>query len=55
VAEDNYLHLEPGEPRRLALYGDTPGQPLRVSVSALNGTVPVSLIPIDHADTTNAE
>ena len=32
VPDDNFLHLEPGEPRRLVLSAEVPGQPLRASV-----------------------
>jgi beta-mannosidase len=41
--DDSYLHLEPGEPRRLVLRADVPGRPLCGSVSALNGTGPVPI------------
>jgi hypothetical protein len=43
IPEDNYLHLEPGEPRRLFLRAEVPGRPLRGSVSALNGPGAVSI------------
>ena len=44
VPDDNYLHLEPGEPRRLVLRAEVPARPLRGSVSALNGpgAVPIA-------------
>jgi beta-mannosidase len=44
VPDDNYLHLEPGEPRRLVLRAEVPDRPLRGSVSALNGpgAVPIA-------------
>ena len=38
VPEDNYVHLEPGESKRLAVRRGA-GQPLHGSVAALNGTV----------------
>jgi beta-mannosidase len=41
--DDNYLHLEPGEPRRLVLRAEDPDRPLRGSVSALNGPGPVPI------------
>ena len=41
--DDNYLHLEPGEPRRLVLRADDPDRPLRGNVSALNGPGPVPI------------
>jgi beta-mannosidase len=44
VPDDNYLHLEPGEPRRLVLRAEEPDRPLHGSVSALNGqgAVPIA-------------
>jgi beta-mannosidase len=44
VPDDNYVHLEPGEPRRLVLRAEVPDRPLSGSVSALNGpgTVPIA-------------
>jgi hypothetical protein len=43
VPDDNYVHLEPAQPRRIVLRSEVQGAPLRASVSALNGTAPVSL------------
>jgi hypothetical protein len=36
VPDDNFIHLEPDAPRRIALHADVPGRPLRASVAALN-------------------
>jgi beta-mannosidase len=47
--DDNYLHVEPGEPRRVVLRTKTPGRPLRGTASALNGSAPVSIVVIDRA------
>jgi beta-mannosidase len=41
VPDDSYFNLEPGETRGVLLRADTPGRPLRATVSALNGTSPV--------------
>ncbi len=54
VPDDNFLHLEPGEPRRLSLSAEVPGQPLRASVSALNGTAPLVVVPIARAKASDA-
>lgn len=43
VPDDNYLHLEPGRPRRVVLRGDARGLPLRGTVRALNGPAPVAI------------
>ena len=55
LPNDNYFHLEPGESRRLVLRAEVPGQPLRGTVSALNGAAPVWFVPIAHAELLNAE
>jgi beta-mannosidase len=43
VPDDNYFHLEPGDPREIVLRADVPGRPLRGRVSAMNGTASISL------------
>jgi hypothetical protein len=52
VPDDNYLHLEPGEPRRLVLRAEVPYRPLRGSVSALNGegAVPIACAAASGGD-----
>jgi beta-mannosidase len=49
VPDDNYFHLEPGESRRVLLRAKIPGQPLRGSISALNGVGSVLLVPIEQS------
>jgi beta-mannosidase len=48
--DDNYVHVEPGEPRRLVLRAQIPGLPLHGRVSALNGTAPVPIAPVLRAE-----
>jgi beta-mannosidase len=55
LADDNYFHLEPGELKRVFLEAEVPGQPLRGSVSALNGTTPIPLVQLAHAETGDAD
>jgi beta-mannosidase len=50
LPDDNFFHLEPGEPRRLVLSAEIPGQPLRASISALNGAARVVIVPIARAE-----
>ena len=40
VPDDNFMHIEPGEPRRVILHAEKPGQALHGSVVALNGGAP---------------
>jgi beta-mannosidase len=55
VPDDNYFHLEPGETKRLVLHAEGPGKRLRGSVFALNGAGPVSIVPIAHAEASDAD
>jgi beta-mannosidase len=52
VPDDSYLHLEPGEPRRLVLRAEVAGRRLRGRVSALNGSSPVAIdcVEVSGAD-----
>jgi beta-mannosidase len=54
VPDDNYFHLEPGDPRRIVLRAEVPGRPLRGRVSALNGTVSISLASVAHVGASDA-
>jgi beta-mannosidase len=54
VPEDNYFHLEPGDPRRIVLRAEVPGRPLRGRVSALNGTASISLASMAHVGASDA-
>jgi hypothetical protein len=49
MPDDNYLHVEPGEPRRVVLRAETPERPLRGTAHALNGSAPVSIVAVDRA------
>jgi beta-mannosidase len=55
VPDDNFLHIEPGEPRRVFLRAQVPGQPLRGTVSALNGAGPVVIVPVARAGASDAD
>jgi beta-mannosidase len=54
VPDDNYFHLEPGDPRRIVLRAEVPGRPLRGRVSALNGAVSISLASVAHVGASDA-
>jgi beta-mannosidase len=54
VPDDNFLHLEPGEPRRVVLSATVPEQPLRATVWALNGAGPWVVGPIARAEASDA-
>jgi beta-mannosidase len=54
VPDDNYFHLEPGDPRRIVLRAEVPGRPLRGRVSALNGTVSISVASMAHVGASDA-
>ena len=51
LPEDNYFHVEPGEPRRVLLRSIHPGAALRGRVSALNGR---SSFPVAIAESVDA-
>ena len=55
VSDDNFLHIEPDAPRRVFLGAQVPGQPLRGTVSALNGAGPVVIVPVAHAGASDAD
>jgi beta-mannosidase len=46
VPDDNFMHIEPGEPRRVILNAEKPGQALHGSVVALNGGAPVPILSV---------
>jgi beta-mannosidase len=48
VPDDNFLHIEPGEARRVFLSAEAAAEPLHGTVSALNGVAPVVIVP-SHA------
>ena len=54
VPDDNYVHLEPSQPRRIVLRPQVPGARLHASVSALNGAAPVSVSVIAAAEVSRA-
>src|SRR5262249_36461892 len=54
VPDDNYFHLEPGEPKRIVLRAEVPGQPLQGSIAALNGTGSVPIVPNADAEASDA-
>jgi beta-mannosidase len=54
VPEDNYFHLEPGDPRRIVLRAEASGRPLRGRVSAMNGTASISLASMAHVGASDA-
>ena len=47
IPDDSYVHLEPGEPRRVVLRAEAADRPLRGSVSALNGSGPVPIACVE--------
>ena len=50
VPDDNFFHLEPGEPKRLFLRAESAGQPLHGCVVAVNGTGPVPILSVVRAE-----
>jgi beta-mannosidase len=54
VPDDNYVHVEPSQPRRIVLRSQAAGVPLRATISALNGPAPVSLSVNVAADVSHA-
>jgi beta-mannosidase len=50
LPDDNFFHIEPGEPRQVFLRAEIPGRALQGSVTALNGTVPVPILCVVRAE-----
>jgi beta-mannosidase len=49
VPDDNYLHLEPGVPRRVFLRAADPSRPLRGIVAALNGSDAAPIVLVEES------
>ncbi|MGH9142451.1 MAG: glycoside hydrolase family 2 protein, partial [Vicinamibacterales bacterium] len=50
IPDDNYFHVEPGEPRRIFLHSTRRGAALRGHVAALNGRSPIPLAITEPVD-----
>jgi beta-mannosidase len=50
MPDDNFVNIEPGQPRRLVLRAEMPDHPFQATVSALNGTGSVSILSVVHAE-----
>ena len=50
MPDDNFVNIEPGQPRRLILRAETPDHAFQATVSALNGTGPVLILSVVHAE-----
>jgi beta-mannosidase len=50
VADDNYIHLEPGRPRRLLMRAEGPARRFSAIVSALNGAAPLVINAVDREE-----
>jgi beta-mannosidase len=50
IPDDNFVNIEPGQPRRLVLRAETADHAFQATVCALNGTGPVLILSVVHAE-----